>query len=175
MFESVEMWTIFVIGVLSVCKYLDVFGTVCNTVVVKSKKLKSLSSLVKTRYDNVFMIFWVCTTLIAKSIYLTICQKLNQSVIRVDKNTYEVSYTINGILYTFRVTPKRGPKKLIQALDENDDDITDEIQRYLGPHENFHGDTITPAFFNRSEIILSLSSGDELTFAVDEPLTVNTK
>lgn len=149
---------------------LDVFQSTRNTLAIKYKKMQSLSTLVKTQYKNIFMIFWVCLCIIVKNAYLTLCQKLNKSVVKLGKNRYTVTYVINGIQYSMDVQVKRGPKKLLQALDSDDNDITEVIQSYLGPMENFHGHSYTPEFFGTGEITISLSSGDELVFRGDETI-----
>ena len=148
----------------------------------KIEKIESLVRLVKTQYPNagkrfqyyknVITITWVCMCILTKTFYISDLQWFNKSVVRIDKNTYEITYAIGGNLYKFQVKPKRGPKLLIQALDENDADVTSQIQVWLGPYENCHGTAITPAFFGKKELVLSLSTGVDAVFKEDEKITL---
>lgn len=165
-----DPYTAFVVFTVACVYHLEVHKSLMNAVAIKYQKCRSLVNLVKTQYKNIFMIFWVCLCLIVKNTYLIICQKLNKSVLKLGKNTYEVIYVINGIRYVMHIQAKRGPKMLIQALDALDNDMTEVIQSYLGPMENFHGQSYTPAFFGTSEVTLSLSTGEEKTFKENEPI-----
>ena len=137
---------------------------IVNLVKVKYRKFKSLQQLVSTQYSNVFLILWISFKIIAKTFYVQLCQYLNACMRQIDKNTYEVRYVVNGVLYTMVVKPKRGPKCIIEAVDEDDNDITETIISYMGPAENFHGNHLTPSYFNKKTITLSMSSGEELVF-----------
>lgn len=161
------------IGFLMFVVYkFNVVQTVNNTIIIKRRKLHSLSQLVRTQYKNIFMIFWVCMCIIAKNFYLSVLQFFIRSVRHVGKNVYEVSYVINGIKYTMRVRPRKGPPVLIQALDQNDNDVTDVIQEYLGPHDNFHGCDFKPGDFGFTSLTLNTSAADEVTFGKDEKIVV---
>jgi hypothetical protein len=151
---------------------LDLVKTINNTINIKKRKLKNLSTLVRTQYKNVFMILWVCICIIAKNFYMSILQKLNQTVVNVGKNEYEINYVIKGIRYTMRIHCKKGPPNLIQALDENDNDITEIIQAYAGPDENFHRRFFTPSQFGLKGITLSLSSGQDRIFKENEMIII---
>ena len=151
---------------------LDVFKSTQNMVMIKARKVQSLVSLVQTQYKNIFMVLWICTCIIAKNAYIVVSQKLNKTLVKIDKNTYEVTYVINGVQYVMHIKTKRGPKILIQALDGSDNDITEKIQSYLGPMENFHGHSYTPEFFGTNEITISLSTGDERTFRNTEQIVL---
>ncbi len=155
--------TLFLVFVYSMSK-LEIVQSARNVVAIKHRKICSLINMVRTQYKNIFIIFWVCLSIIVKNAYLKLLQALNKTVVKIDKNTYEVTYVINGVRYVMHIKSKKGPKTLIQALDQDDNDITDVMQAYLGPMENFHGDMYTPEFFGKNAITLSLSSGKELTF-----------
>ena len=73
---------------------------------------------------------------------------------------------INGATYKFHVKPKKGPNSnvIIQATDENDQDVTGEVLTYLGPMDNFHGNKYSPMNFGVKSITLNLSSGEDKTF-----------
>ena len=52
-------------------------------------------------------------------------------IIKLIKNTYEVSYIINGKLYKMIVTPVRGPTPILSITNEHDNNIIDEIIPYF--------------------------------------------
>jgi hypothetical protein len=161
---------LFLVGI--VYKF-HVVETVANTVTIKRRKLVALSNLVRTQYNNIFSIFWVCACIIVKNFYLSFLQTVNNNVRFVDKNTYDISYVINGVRYTLRVKCKKGPRMLIQALDENDNDITEVIQAYLGPYENFHMSKLTPADLGLGSVTIHNSFGTELHIDKNDQLCIS--
>jgi hypothetical protein len=147
-----------------------VFNIIQNIVSIKLRKVKSLIHVIQSQYKNIAIIMWICTRVIIKNIYITCVQKLNQTLTKIDKHTYKLTYVINGVQYIIHIKTKRGPKLLLQALDDKDNDITEKIQAYLGPSENFHGHVYTPEFFGTNELTLSLSSGEEVSFGVNDTI-----
>jgi hypothetical protein len=155
--------------ILNLCAMTSVQNTIMNNVTLKYHKIKSLKNLVASQHKNILKILWVTFCIILKTFYVSLCQYFNRSVRRVDKNTYEVCYAINGILYKMIVKPKRGPKCIIEAVDEDDNDITHDLLSYMGPMDNFHGGTeITPKFLNKQKVTLNLTNGNEITFEGDD-------
>ena len=146
-----------------------------NTITIKQRKLKNLSTLVRTQYKNIFTIFWICLCIVSKNFYISLLQTLNNNIVIIDKHTYELNYVIKGRRYTMRIKCKKGPHVMIQASDENDNDITEIIQAYAGPMEDFHGIVFTPNDFGHNEVTLSLSSGDDIVFNVNQPISLPVK
>ena len=54
--------------------------------------------------------------------------------------------------YIYLFNEKLRSNDLIIFKDELDQDITDHIEPYLGPMQNFHGSILTPADFNHKQI-----------------------
>ena len=166
-------------GFLLVCLLYTLYFNDTHTIFYRNVssyygKLKALNALVGSQYSNIFKILWVMILLICKTLYLHAWQKFNKSIRRIDKNTYEVSYVINGILYRMVVKPKKGPKSIIEAVDENDDDMTHVLISYLGPMENFHGISLSPSFFGKEKITVNLTTGEEVSFNSNETIVLNT-
>jgi len=141
-----------------------------HTVIKKTKKMKTLFNLVRTQHRNIIRILWVMSILLAKTFYVWLCQSLNATFRQIDKNTFEVTYVVGGVMYKMLVKPKRGPRKIVCCVDEQLKDWTDTLNAYFGPSEDFHGKVFTPRFFNSDSLTFSLSNGDEKTFAKDEPI-----
>jgi hypothetical protein len=138
----------------------------------KARKIRNLFHLVKTQHKNIIKIIWVMLTLISKTIYVWLCQSLNGSFRQLNKNTFEVSYVVGGVMYKMLVKAKRGPRKIICCVDDYLNDFTDELNAYYGPSEDFHGHVFTPDFFHRNILTFSLSNGDEKSFSRHEAIVI---
>lgn len=135
-----------------------------NYIIVKHNKWKRLTNLVSTRYESYIIIVCVSLIMLLKAFYQQLLQYLNNSVKKIDKNTYEVSYNINGKSYKMVVKPTRGPIPILYAVNQNGVDITDEIIQYLGPKNDWSGYKFFPDFFKYEKIEIQLSNGDVKIF-----------
>lgn len=68
---------------------------------------------------------------------------------------------------------KHRSNDLIVFKDENDKDVTDDIERYLGPLQNFHGSPLTPKDLGHQKISVFREGQINMvrTFQKDEPIT----
>lgn len=144
-----------------------------NRIMSDYNKFKALNNLVATNHKNICIILWFSVCIIAKAMYINLIQYLNKSIRKINKNTYELTYVINGNTYKIRLVPKRGPKTIIQAIDENDVDITDTIQEYAGCSDDFHGYPFTPDLLGKKEITLHTASGVEKVFGSSDVLSLH--
>ena len=153
---------------------LDFYRIASHEFSVKKRKITRLKNLVSTQYTGIAKICWVCLCMLSKALYLSFLQWVNKSVVRISPNMYEVSYVINGVVYKFHVKVKKGPNSniVIQASDENDEDVTGEFLTYLGPMDNFHGNLYTPKHFGVKTITLNMASGEDRSFEEDEHITL---
>ena len=141
-----------------------------NKILIKYEKWKKLNKLVSTKYNSALMCKLVSISMIIKSYYLVFTQYINNSVVKIDKNTYEVSYIINDKLYKMIIKPKRGPIPILSVINENNNNITDEILPYLGPYNNWLNIKYTPNSFNYNLLKFELSSGEIKIFKDSENL-----
>lgn len=144
------------------------YNNITNTVKIKYDKWLLLNDMVSKKHDSRIMITLISISMILKKFYLEFLQYINNSVVKINKNTYEVSYIINNKLYKMIVKPERGPKSITNILDENEDDITHEIEPYLGPNNDFHGHKFTPKFFCKKNIIIYKHGDEKIIFEDDE-------
>ena len=83
------------------------------------------------------------------------------------RNKREYSMLYNDIKYNknyiFKFSEKHRSNDLIIFKDETDHDITDLIEPYLGPLQNFHGIPYTPADFNH-KVIKVFRDGVEISY-----------
>lgn len=119
-------------------------------------------SLVKT----VQTICWI--------VYLLLYQRVKHNVRLVGKGEYEIDYVLHEELYHFRVYGQRGPytRRVLQVINEKDEDITEEVRPYLGPLEDFHGHIFTPSRLGCQQLTINLYNGETLEFQADDPIVI---
>jgi hypothetical protein len=130
--------------------------------------------LVSQQQRNILFALYKMGCILCKSYYLRIIQKWNKTLVQLNKNTFELTYTINGNVYKTLIFVRRGPKKLLLALDQDNKDMTDLITMYLGPNYDFHHNEFTPDFFDKETVTFHLSNGEEKTFTRYELLQLQT-
>lgn len=160
------MFYFFLLGVLS---FALVYTNV-DSIMVRYHKLKSLYSLVSTHHKQIRYVIWAMLCIIAKTFYLSIVQYFNNTLVQKDKNTFELTYTLGGSVYKLIVRVKRGPKKLIYAFNQDSQDVTEILQMYLGPNDDFHHGKFTPDYFGFETITVNLSDGEEKSFTRFQPI-----
>ena len=144
-----------------------------NRLLLKYKKWQKLNKLVSTTHNSVIIIKLVSISMIFKSYYLSFIQYINNSVKKLDKNTYEVSYVINGKLYKMVVRPSRGPAPILSVKNEHEINIIDDILPYLGPNNDWFNKKYNPRFFNHDVLKFELSSGEIKIFKETEYITLD--
>lgn len=110
----------------------------------------------------------VVAKIIMKYLYLKMLQSLYLTVIHTHRNRYEIQYVLHDKIYRMRTQVRRGPTKILQILDAEDNDITDDIRSYLGPNEDFHGQQLRPCDFGYEKVCFFLRNGMERVFEAEE-------
>jgi len=129
--------------------------------------IKNNYKLVKFRKIN-FKSLKIFIQLFLKVIYILIIQKFSKNLNKIKKNTYELTYSVNGKIFKYRFKIEKGPSKILQIIDNNNNDVTSEIIPYSGPMNDFHMTNYTPKDFNQIELTFNLFNGKELTFKENE-------
>ena len=162
----------FIIGVGSLTLYLficfDGHNIIKKNIVNKYRRINivELCALLKLTRICIYMIF--------KVLWISIIQYMNNTIVKINKDKYIVSYVIKGKLYQMIVNiNKDSATKILLVSDENEDDISNIFYPYLGPEENFHGFKYTPKMFNKKEISIQLSDGTERIFTNDQVIDIN--
>jgi hypothetical protein len=136
-------------------------------------RIQTLTGIVKRQHKNIFVIAKVSAQIILKSLTVSFFQFLNRNMRQLDKNTYELSYVVQGRLYKMLIKVKRGPRSVIQIIDEEGNDVSDHIYAYMGPMENFHGHKeLTPAHLGRNTLTFFLDDGSERTFEKEHKIDI---
>jgi hypothetical protein len=138
---------------------------------------EGLQLLYKFHYQkekNVFQSLCKTFKTVAWVAYVFAYQKVAKNVESVGRNEYDVHYVLGNSLYKVRVRTRRGPpnKKVLQVIDENDNDATAAIVPYLGPLEDWHGGVYTPSSLSFESLTFNLSNGMSATYQKDDPLVL---
>jgi len=136
---------------------------------IKYQKWVSLNSMMASKYKSPTIVKIMSVYMICKFCYLQTLQYLTNTVVKIDKNSYEISYIINGKIYKMVVKPERGPLNYYKILNDKNENIIDEISQYYGPHYK-NQVKLTPSFFKTSHIKLVLFDDSEQVFGENEKL-----
>jgi hypothetical protein len=147
---------------------MDAHLVLKNVVVTKYKRWRKLNELVSTTERNNIRIAWISLKMVLHTLYIAFLQYMNNSTVKLDRKTYQVSYVINGKLYVMVVVPKRGPTPVLQISDDDQNDVTEQVLPYMGPQYDWHGTRLTPQFFGHKTLTFELSDGTEHTYEGDD-------
>jgi len=126
---------------------------------LKYDQWKRLNLMVSTKYKSPIVIKIMSVYMVLKFSYLQIIQYLTNSVTKVDKHHYEISYVINGRLHKMIIKPERGPPRIEKIVDHENNDITDIVMEYHGPKQK----KLSPSFFNTQFIVIHGIDGEIIT------------
>jgi hypothetical protein len=115
-------------------------------------------------------VFFLSVYLVLYAVWLNVWQYLNSTIVEIGKNTYELTYIINGVTYKMVLKPQRGPARVLLVFDGNQEDVSHEIFPYIGPEGDFHGKVYTPEVFNKKELVFQLSNGEEKIFKENDEI-----
>lgn len=158
--------------ILSLGVFIKVDGPyiIYNKSMIKYKKWGRLKNMVSSKYNSLFMINYISLKMICLSLYKSLIQYIDNSVIKIDKNKYEVSYIINGKLYKMIIKPIRGPCSVLDIRDGEDNDVYDIIIPYLGPNEDWNNTKFYPLYFGYNNLIFEMIDGSLKTFNNEETI-----
>jgi hypothetical protein len=73
-----------------------------------------------------------------------------------------------------RIKRSRKMGKLLQVINENNDDVTDLIVQYYGPDHNWHGMTYTPGDLGYESMTIIDYDGNVFCFDKDQNIILKT-
>ena len=135
-----------------------------NSITRKYKKWRKLKNLVSSQHKDLVDIYSISFKMILQALYISLLQYFNDSVKKLDKNTYQIEYVVSGKLYKMICIPKKGPCPILQIRDENENDITEEILPYYGPNYDWYSISFIPQFFKCKKLIFELDNGEQKIF-----------
>lgn len=134
-----------------------------------SKKIsnyKNMSSIMFRLNNNIhksnknkYKIIMLTLFLIFNSTYKSFIYYINSFPInKKSDKLYELTYYIKGNKYIFLIDiTKKSENDVLQILDQDLNDCTDDIIPYIGPLGDFHKNEITPKYFNKTKLSFTLS------------------
>lgn len=139
----------------------DGHSYVMNQAAIKYRKWNSLNNLISIKHKNYITVIYYSIKLLCQALYISLCQWLNSYLVKQDKNTYLLTYNINGKVYKNLIKIKRGPSPILQISNENAEDVTISILSYLGPSRNWHGNQYTPNILGYKTLVFECDDGEE--------------
>jgi hypothetical protein len=101
---------------------------------------------------------------------------MNSSIVRLGRNKFLINYTVNGKMYTMIAIPVRGPSPVLQVINDSSEDVTSHVLPYLGPHYDWHGNSISfDSAFDSEQLTFNLSSGESVTCRTSTALNLKDK
>lgn len=109
--------------------------------------------------------------------YLMIYQKIAKNVEIVNKNEYDIHYVLGSQFYKMRISCLKGPKSknVLQIIDQDDNDVTVDVVRYMGPNEDWHGIVYTPFRLKYDQLTFNMSNGTSIIFEKEQPIVFQDK
>jgi hypothetical protein len=115
--------------------------------------------------------FMILTSLVKTMFHKYFVKNRNDATV-LSKNKYILEYTLAGKQYYILIHKKSGPKTFIQAIDQDNNDITNSITKFAGPGCDFHNSKITPKMLGFQEIDFLLLSGENISFKENEIINI---
>lgn len=111
--------------------------------------------------------------IIIKTVIIRFFQKINKiNIKKIDNKRYEMSYVLNGKLYSMVIKEKRGPLPYLQISNDRSDDVTDFVSKYYGPERNWHNKELSPGFFGFEELTFEMKSCDTKKYNKNEIINI---
>ena len=107
-----------------------------------------------------------------KMLLLSLIERFNPRLYKIDKNKYRVSYVIGRNIYNFTTIIPRGPRHVLQISDQDCNDVTSLVYPWVGPNSDFHKCAYTPGELGYTELTFQLSNGGEKIFHKSEVMKI---
>jgi len=127
--------------------------------------------LLKKNDNNHLSVIHQFIQFIFNYIYIYISQNIFHNTIVIHKHIYDIEYSINCKIYRFRTSYKKGPSKYSQFIDDQGNDISEDLFKYVGPNDDFHNIDYTPNDFDCSSITIIYSDDTHKTFQNNDILS----
>ena len=138
----------------------------------KRRKWKELKEMVSSQYTSTFDIYRVSYQMLLQAMYQDVLSYFDNRVVQKDKKVYEVTYYIEGQKYKLPIKVRRGPSKIIDASNENQECILLELKEYSSPNGSLNNSLVTPKYLGYQKVIITTMGGDT-TFEENEPVIIN--
>ena len=158
-------YLLYSVGFLLLCIFIRLHGHLAlkEAIIYRYRRWRKLNNLVSTQHKTAWTIFYNSLKLLCQVLYLSFLQYMNSSLIRLGRNAFLVTYTINGKIYKMIVRPVRGPSPVLQVISDNEEDITLQVLPYLGPRYDWHKTNVSfQETFGSKRLTFEIANGDEV-------------
>lgn len=114
---------------------------------------RDLFTVVRRREDNDLSAFIKSLGIVRKMYWLRLLHYLNNNIEHVNSKRMKLTYTHNGKIYRIAVNVRKGPCPILNIIDEEGKNVTQEVLPYMGPAYDFHGQRVTPSICGRKKLI----------------------
>ena len=122
-----------------------------------STKNKLILSYNLAKCQAILLYRFLCLYL--KMLWFQICEwSIWKNIVKVDKNIYELTFTITGKLYKVRFKVKKGPGSVLQCSDNDINDVTTIVEPYLN-YKLLTIIDITPKDLNIKDLNIEMNNG----------------
>jgi Family of unknown function (DUF5772) len=88
----------------------------------------------------------------------------------LEENSEIINYYHKGQIYSIFVPIQRKPKTILSVLDENGNCVFDKVKKFIGPNEDFHGQTVTPKKMGYKGILEFITVNGNISFFKDDKI-----
>jgi len=156
------MFEIFIAATLIFTSYIIYKTDSVNIILTTYKKIGQLNDVNRllNKNTNTIDIYIKSSLMISKMLYTSFIQYMTNNIKKINKNTYELSYVLNGKQFKILIKEYKGPKIISYVTDDKDNDISDRFLELFGPSNDFHNTVFTPKSFGSSFLTVGLFNGD---------------
>ena len=158
-------WFMLILLGASLNSYFSI--NLCTIVYSRCQKIKKLRDTAnKFNLTLTWNIARITIVLLWQAAWLMISQWLNNTVIMIGKNKYEIRFCIGGKIYKAVVKHKLGPSPILQVVDKDDNDITHVVEPYI----LFNSQQVSPGDLSYDTITIMYSNGTDKQYERSTPL-----
>ena len=82
---------------------------------------------------------------------------------KIGRNTFEITYCVNGKVFKMVIEVKRGPGSVLQVIDENSEDVTEKVESYLNCNDVIIK-KVSPVDLDFNSLTINFSNGESKTY-----------
>ena len=166
------MFEIFIAAILIFTSFIIYKTDSINIVLTTYKKVGQLNDVNKllNKDTNTIGIYIKSSLMISKMLYMSFIQYMTNNIKKINKNTYELTYVLNGKQFKILIKDYKGPKMISYVTDDKDNDISDRFLELFGPSNDFHNTVFTPRSFGSTFLTIGLMNEEISRFEENEQI-----
>ena len=134
---------------------------ICTIVYSRCQRIRQIRSTAnKFNISLTWAMIRITIVLLWQACLMMISQWLNNTVVLIGKNKYEIRFCIGGKIYKTIVKHRIGPSPILQVVDQDDNDITHVVEPYM----LFNTNEISPGDLSYNNITIMYSDGTDVRY-----------